>query len=110
MSHSRGAVWFAAIPGVGDKPVVIVSWDVLNRALESVIVARITSVERDRGLPTFVSLDPDDVDGLPLGSFVICHDLFALPKPLRRFVGFVPTTRLLEIETALRRALDLDPA
>lgn len=40
MSVSRGAVWWAAIPGLGNRPVLIVSAQALNRALTEVTVAR----------------------------------------------------------------------
>lgn len=108
MTYGRGSVWYAAIPGVGDKPVVVVSAEAINRSLANVTVARITSVDRERSLPTFVALEPDDVAGLPARSFVICHDLFTLPKELLgRRVGVLAAHRMLAVEAALRRALDL---
>lgn len=57
MSVTRGAVWWAAIPTLGNRPVLIVSAQALNRALSEVTVARITAVERERGIPTFVALE-----------------------------------------------------
>jgi mRNA interferase MazF len=108
LTFHRGAIWYAEIPHVGDKPVAIVSADFINLALRNVTVARITSVERDRALPTFVAVEPGEVAGLPARSFVVCHDLFTLPKSVfRRHVGTLPARRLLEVEVALRRALDL---
>lgn len=108
MIFRRGDVWLAELPSVGRKPVVVVSWNAINRALDAVIVARVTSVERERRLPTFVSLDPGDVPGLPRRSYVICHDLFTLSKELLvERLGGVPLQRLLEIETSLKSALDL---
>jgi len=64
VSFSRGAVWFVEIPGVGDKPALIVSWRPVQQALNAAIVARITSVEKKRSLPTAVQLDAGE------GSFV----------------------------------------
>lgn len=107
MSYTRGAVWFAAIPDLGDKPVLIVSWDVVNHALRSVVVARVSSVERERTIPTVVSVPAGEIDALEERSFVICHDLFTLPKPFRRFAGFLSARRMLEVDDALRQALDL---
>lgn len=108
MSYLRGAVWWARIPEVGDKPVVVVSGRAVNEGLSNVIVARITAVGRDRSLPTFVGLEASEIGGLPERSFVICHDLFTLPKDnLLEHAGTLGAHRLLDIEDALRRALDL---
>jgi mRNA interferase MazF len=108
MSLSRGAVWFASLPEIGLKPVAVVSPNFINRALANVIVARITSVQRPRTLPTFVVLDPDEVPGLPDESIVICHDLFTIPKTLLdRHLGDLSTHRLLQVDTALGVALGL---
>lgn len=77
MTVSRGEVWWAAIPGLANRPVLIVSAQALNRVLTEVTVARITAVERERTIPTFVTLDAGEV--LSELSFVICHNLFTLP-------------------------------
>jgi mRNA-degrading endonuclease toxin of MazEF toxin-antitoxin module len=107
----RGDVWRATIPGVvGRKYILVVSAEALNRALSYIIGARITSVERERSLPTWVAIPPGEVIALPALSFVICHDLFLLdkdPAVLAEQVGRLPAARLLEVEAALRNALDL---
>ena len=106
--HHRGSLWWAKIPGIGTKPVAIVSADMLNWALEEVTVARVTAVERKRTLPTHVMLDTDEVTGLPERSFILCHNIFTLPKAiLTEQIGDVPASRILDIEDALRAALDL---
>lgn len=106
MSLTRGAVWWAAIPTLGNRPVVIVSAQALNRALSEVTVARITAVERERGIPTFVALQAGEV--LPDRSFVICHNLFTIPtSELRDRIGELSPSRMVEVEDALRAALDL---
>lgn len=107
MSFSRGAVWFVAIPGVGDKPALIVSWQPIQRSLGAAIVARITSVERKRSLPTIVRLEPGEA-GLERGGYVVCHDLFTLDRAVfRRHVGALSPLKLAEVDHALQRALDL---
>lgn len=107
MTFRRGAVFYAEIPDVGDKPVLVVSSHAVNQALGNVIAARISSVARGRALPTVVSLEPGTA-GLPSESFVVCHDLFTLPKAcFRRALGRVPSQKLFEVEKALRVALDL---
>jgi mRNA-degrading endonuclease toxin of MazEF toxin-antitoxin module len=108
VTFSRGAVWLADYPSVGEKRVLVVSPDFLNRALANVVVARVTAVERERALPTFVRLRSGDVPGLPEPSYIITHDLATLPKGVfQRFLGDVPAQRLLEVDDALRVALDL---
>ena len=104
---AEGAVWFVAIPDVGDKPALIVSWQPIQQALHAAIVARITSVEKKRSLPTAVSLEPGEA-GLNEGGSVLCHDLFTIDRSLfRRHAGTLSPPKLLEVEDALRRALDL---
>jgi mRNA-degrading endonuclease toxin of MazEF toxin-antitoxin module len=107
VSFSRGAVWFVEIPGVGDKPALIVSWQPIHRALNAAIVARITSVEKKRSLPTAIRLEAEDA-GLERPGYVLCHDLFTLDRELfRRYSGMLTSQKLLAVEDVLRRALDL---
>jgi mRNA-degrading endonuclease toxin of MazEF toxin-antitoxin module len=108
VSLARGAVWFADLPGIVDKPVVVVSPEYVNEPLANAIVARITSVRRSRTLPTFVPLAAEDIPGLPEESFVICHDLFTVPQSvLRRPLGELPVHRILQLDAALRVAVGL---
>ena len=107
MSFSRGAVWFVAIPDIGDKPALIVSWQPVNQAFGAAIVARITSVGKKRSLPTAVRLEPGEA-GLDGAGYVLCHDLFTIDRALfRRYCGQVSAHKLLEVEAALKKALDL---
>ena len=107
MSFSRGTVWFVEWPEIGDKPALIVSWQPIQQALESAIVARITSVEKQRSLPTAVQLRAGEA-GLDQGGYVLCHDLVTLDREVfRRHVGRLSPAKLLEVEEALRRALDV---
>lgn len=106
--YNRGSVWWANIPDVGTKPIVIISSDVLNWALTEITAARITSIERERSLPTYVTLNQAEVAGLPERSFIICHNVFTLPKAtLKEHLGDVPVERILDIENALRITFDL---
>ncbi len=102
-----GDVGWASLPGIGRKPVVVVSTRVVSVALRPV-VARITSIERDRPLPTAVALDDGEVAGLPARSWIICHDLATLvgDEPLER-LGVLSPARMVDVEDALRSVLDL---
>jgi len=108
LTYERGEVFLAELPRIGHKPVVIVSARAVNLALADVIAARVTSVERERSLPTYAALDPGDVEGLPLPSYVVCHDLWTLPKGrLVKSLGILPPNRLVDVERGLKAALDL---
>lgn len=99
--YERGAVWTARIPEVGSKPVVILSDRSVTLALRP-IVARITSVERPRTMPTSVALAPGEVEGLPDHSHVLCHDLMTMQDgSLLEHLGAVSQERLIEIEDRL---------
>jgi mRNA interferase MazF len=103
----RGGVYFAALPTIGDKPVLVVSWDAVNRGLRQPIVARVTSAARRRTLPTHVELEAGE-GGLTEPSVVLCHELVTLREDaIRRQAGTLPLGRLIEVDYALRRALDL---
>ena len=108
--YERGSVWTARLPKVGRKPVVLVSDRAVTLALQPV-VARMTSVERPRAMPTAVSIEPGEVDGLTRRSFVLCHDLMTLGDgDLIEHLGEVPSKRLLEIEDRLAFVLSLSGA
>lgn len=107
MKLVRGQVWFVRVPDVRDKPALVVSWQPVQDALGAAIVARITSVEKARSLPTTVRLEAGD-GGLDRPGYVLCHDLFTLDAAVfRRHAGDLPAARMLAVESALRRALDL---
>jgi mRNA-degrading endonuclease toxin of MazEF toxin-antitoxin module len=99
--YRRGAVWTTELPGIGRKPAVILSDHAVTLALRP-IVARITSVERPRAVPTAVALGPGEVDGLPEHSYVLCHDLVTVQTDgLIEHMGTVPRERMIEIEDRL---------
>jgi len=96
------------LPEVGLKPALIVSSRVVTLNLRP-IVARITSVARERSIPTVVALAPGELSGLPDRSLVVCHDVFTLltADALVEHLGTVTPERLLEVEAALRFSLGL---
>jgi mRNA-degrading endonuclease toxin of MazEF toxin-antitoxin module len=107
VSFRRGAVWFVDLPGIGDKPALIVSWQPIQDTLRAAIVARITSVDRRRTLPTAVRLEAGEA-GLERAGYVLCHHLVTRERAaFRRHAGDLAPGRLAEVERALRRALAL---
>jgi mRNA interferase MazF len=108
MNPVRGELYWVEMPDLGRKLFLVVSWNAINRGLRQPIVARVTAQERERALPTYVELSPGE-GGVRQRSWILCHELITLRES--RFVerlGELPLARLLEMEKALKRALDLD--
>jgi mRNA-degrading endonuclease toxin of MazEF toxin-antitoxin module len=102
----RGGIYYADY-GAGDRTVLVVSWDAINHGMRSPIICQVTKTERERNLPTFVAI-PAGEAGLEYDSYVLCHELLTLDlEDFRREVGMLSVPRLLEVEVALRRALDI---
>lgn len=105
--YERGEVWFARIPEVGVKPVVLVSDRTVTLAMQPIAV-RITSVERPRSVPTVIALAPGEVEGLPENSYVLCHDLMTVRDGgLVEQIGRIPWRRMVEVEDRLAFLLGL---
>jgi mRNA-degrading endonuclease toxin of MazEF toxin-antitoxin module len=97
-----GEVWWFELPRVGRKPGVVCSRRAVNLQLMPV-VARITSADRDRALPTAVRLDAGDVEGLADDSFALAHDLFLAgpAAPATAPAGRLSALKLVELRRAL---------
>jgi mRNA interferase MazF len=96
-------VYFAELPRWGDRPVLVVSNNARNRALEDVLVAKITSASKP-ALPSIVLLS----DTEPVVGRVICDDIAGMPKSaLRRYVGALSRVTMTAVDNALRVALGL---
>lgn len=107
MEIKRGGLYFAHLAEVGDKPVLVVSWNALNAGLRSPVVCRVTRTERERSLPTYVSLLAGE-GGLPEASYVLCHELTTIrAEDLRKEIGMLSEGAMQRVERALRRTLDL---
>jgi mRNA-degrading endonuclease toxin of MazEF toxin-antitoxin module len=104
---ARGGVYYVDLPGVGDKPALVVSWNAINDGLRSPVVCQITTAERSRTLPTFVPI-PAGTAGLAEPSYVLCHEVVTLDvEDFRREVGMLPAPLMLQVDEALRRTFDL---
>jgi mRNA-degrading endonuclease toxin of MazEF toxin-antitoxin module len=97
-----GEVWWFELPRVGRKPGVVCSRRAVNLRLMPVI-ARITTVERERALPTAVPMTPGEVDDLPDGGLILAHDLFRAgpAAPALAAAGRISALRLVELREAL---------
>ena len=106
----RGGIYYAQLVDGGERPVVVVSWDAVNNALRKPVVCEVTTTERERVLSTCVRL-PAGEAGLERDSYALCHEIRTVrAERLRREVGVLSTTRMFEIEDALRATLDFPGA
>ena len=97
----RGQIYRVDL-GYGPKPWVVVSNNIRNRNLETVIAARITTASRKAHLPTVVPLSPSD----PLVGYVLCDDLIQLyDDELVTQIGALCPPTIRSISWGLRIAL-----
>jgi len=102
---NRGDVVEADLPGLGRRPVVVVTRQAVLPFLTNVTVVLVTS--RIRGLPTEVALGADQ--GLAVDSVANCDNVLTVPKRrVGRTLGALDPGRLRALDDALRLALDLD--
>ena len=101
-------MWNARLPGIGLKPALLISRRVVTINLRP-IVARISSVPRERAIPTAVGFAPGEVAGLSQPSWALCHDMFTLlsPDALVERLGQIAPLSLYEVEEALGYTLGL---
>ena len=107
MALSRGGVYYASLPEIGDKPVLVVSWDAVSNGMNSPVVCLITRTDRPRAFDTRVYVEAAE-SGLDYDSYVLCHELATLnAEDFRRHVGDISVPTLIRVELAIKRALDL---
>jgi mRNA interferase MazF len=109
----RGEVWLADLgpprgrEQSGERPVLIVSTDPINRSPADLVVA-VPFTTRRRGIPTHIEVRPPD-GGLRDLSYAICEQVRSLsverlgPRPF----GSVPVAVLRAVEDRLRLLLGL---
>jgi len=95
----------------GRRPVIVVSHDGFNQTpgWRSVIVVPVsTSASQARRGPTVVTLMAGSA-GLAKVSVALCHQVTTLDRAkLDKRIGALAPEHLLDIEAALRAAMDLD--
>lgn len=107
MTLSRGGVYYASLPEIGDKPVLVVSWDAISNGMNSPVVCLITKTDRVRAFDTHVHVEAGET-GLDYDSYILCHELATLnAEDFRRHVGDISVPTLITVELAIKRALDL---
>lgn len=101
----RGDIFDGDIPGLGLRPILVVTRQVAIPVLSTVTVALITSTVR--GIASEVPLNSEH--GLEHPCAANCDNLFTLSKArLRDRLGTLPIEDLDRLDDALRFALQLD--
>lgn len=102
----RAEVWWSELPGVGRRPVVVLSRDVAIPRLRRALVAPCTTTIR--GLPSEVVLDPD-VDPVPRECAVNLDSVESVAVGvLVERIGRLGHERMAEVCAALCVAVDCD--
>lgn len=99
---TRGDVWWADLPDVGRRPVLVLTRDTAIPLLPRVVVALLTT--RLRGIPTEVRLDAGD--GVPRSSAVTFDNLYTVHK--EQFISKITelsNAKLEEVCEAFRYAV-----
>ena len=101
----RGEVWWGQLPApIGRRPVIPLSRDSAYRVRAAVTVAPVTRTIRN--IPVEVALD--ESDGLPSRCVANLDDIATIPKTLiKRRIAVLSAEKMLEVEAAIRFALDL---
>ncbi|WP_086819472.1 type II toxin-antitoxin system PemK/MazF family toxin [Allokutzneria sp. NRRL B-24872] len=99
----RGQIYWSDI-GFGKKPWLVVSNNLRNRAIPSLLAVRITTTAKNVGLPTFVPLSASD----PMVGVINVDDLQQLShEELGEQTGAVSPQTLMKVNAALKVALAL---
>lgn len=98
----RGEVWFAAVPGGGDRPVLVLTRDPVADRIGHLVVATLTRTRRH--LVSELALGEED--GMPVDSVVSFDNLRTLPREaFRRRVITLSDARMTAACRTLRAAL-----
>lgn len=98
----RGEIWFAAVPGGGDRPVLVLTRDPVADRIGHLVVATLTRTRRN--LVSELPLGHED--GMPADSVVSFDNLRTLPREAfrRRVIALSDPTMAAACRT-LRAAL-----
>ena len=101
----RAEVWWAELPSpVGNRPVVILTRDTVLHSIGSIVVALVTRSVRE--LPTEVVLGRKQ--GLPVRCVANLDNILTVPRErLKRLMGSCDTSKVEELNQAIKAALDL---
>lgn len=90
----RGEIWFATVPGGGDRPVLVLTRDPVADRMGSVVVAHLTRTER--GLVSELRLSAER-DGVPSDCVVSFDNIQTIPRAhFRRPVTQLSAARMAD--------------
>lgn len=99
----RGEIWFAAVPGGGDRPVLVLTRDPVADRIDRVVVAALTRTRRGVVSELLLSAAEDDVASDSVVSF---DNLHTLPRSaFRRRLTTLSPPRMALACRALRAAV-----
>lgn len=99
----RGEVWFAAVAGGGDRPVLVLTRDPVADRIGRVVVAALTRTRRGVVSELALTVEEDDV---PSDCVVSFDNLHTLPRSVfRRRLTALSEARMAKACRALRAAL-----
>ncbi len=102
----RGEIWFAETGSGGDRPVLILTRDLVADRIDRVVVAQVTTTIR--GLLSELPLD--ESDGLRHNCVVTFDNINTVPRTaFRRRVSSLSTDRLRQAGDVLNEALGCPP-
>lgn len=100
---TRGEVWWCELPGIGRRPVVVLSRDAAIPRLRRTLIGPCTTTIR--GIPSEVLLEPDD-DPVPLTSVVNLDSVESVAcSTLVERLGRLSDERMRQVCDALRIAI-----
>ncbi len=100
----RGAVYFAHLEDLGEKPFLVISNNGRNLHFTDFVVVRITTSLKPES-PTRVVLGHEDH---PIVGTVLCDEIGVLyEEDITRRLGFLPHATMMKVDSALRMALCL---
>ncbi len=101
----RGDVWDAALPGIGNHPVVVVTRDRAIPLLSRLVCVLVTSTFHHHLAEVALGRD----EGLTHDCAANCDNMFTVPVAvLTRHRGHLGSGKLAELDAALTIALGLD--
>ena len=99
----RGEVWFAAVSGGGDRPVLILTRDPIADRIDRIVVAALTRTRRGVVSELPLTVDQDDVASDCVVSF---DNLHTLPRSaFRRRLTVLSEVRMARACRALRASV-----
>lgn len=89
------------------RPCVVIQNDIANMHSELVIIAAITSSTSHRDHPVNVLITASET-GLEKDSLVLCNQIRTIAKGrLLERIGKIPEKKMMEVDMALMRSLDI---